>query len=95
MSTTDDERRRYARRVAEARFGFRWHLPIYIIVNVGLVMIWLFSTGPASFPWPLFPIFFWGIGVFSHYMAAYHSSNAGWIERETDKILKEKEEQTT
>jgi hypothetical protein len=94
MSTAaDDERRRYARRVAEARYGFRWHLPIYIIVNAGLVMLWLL-TGPASFPWPLFPIFFWGIGVLSHYMAAYHSSSTGWIERETDKILIEKEERT-
>lgn len=87
----DEETRRYARRVAEALYGFRWHLPIYIIVNAGLVIVWLF-TGPSTFPWPVFPIFFWGIGVFSHYMAAYHSPSAGWIERETDKILRERQE---
>jgi hypothetical protein len=27
------ERRRRAREVAEARYGFRWHLPIYVLVN--------------------------------------------------------------
>ncbi len=47
--------------IAEARYGFRWHLAIYIIVNLGLVAIWYFTD--AGFPWPLFPILFWGLGV--------------------------------
>src|SRR3989442_15718408 len=33
----DDARLRRARMIAEARYGFRWHLAIYIIVNLGLV----------------------------------------------------------
>ena len=57
----DDARLRRARMIAEARYGFRWHLAIYIIVNLGLVAIWYY-TG-AGFPWPLFPILFWGLGV--------------------------------
>jgi len=62
MSTIDHERRRRARQMAEARWAFRFHLPIYLIVNAALVIIWFF-TGPSNFPWPVFPIFFWGIGV--------------------------------
>jgi fatty acid desaturase len=83
----DDERTRRARQLAEARYGFMWHLPIYLIVNAGLVMIWLFSGG--GFPWPLFSIVFWGMGVFAHYFAAYQMSGVGWIDRETQKILGE------
>src|SRR2546422_5611619 len=49
----DDARLRRARMIAEARYGFRWHLAIYIIVNLGLVAIWYY-TG-AGFLWPLFP----------------------------------------
>ncbi len=56
--SVDDARLRRARMIAEARYGFRWHLAIYIIVNLGLVAIWYY-TG-AGFPWPLFPILFWG-----------------------------------
>jgi len=43
----DEERRKRARQIAEVRYGFLWHLPIYIIVNLGLVAIWYYS-GAAS-----------------------------------------------
>jgi hypothetical protein len=39
----DDERKRRARQQAETRYGFLWHLPIYVIVNLGLVAIWFYS----------------------------------------------------
>ena len=89
---SEEERRRRARKIAEARYGFRWHLPIYLIVNSGLVAIWYYSG--AGFPWPLFPIIFWGIGVFAHYMEAYRTRGKEWIDREADKILREEERQT-
>jgi len=85
----DEERRKRARQIAEVRYGFLWHLPIYIIVNLGLVAIWYYSG--AGFPWPIFPIFFWGLGVFAHYMSAYRGSSEGWIERETEKILRKED----
>lgn len=81
----DDERVRRARQIAEARYGFMWHLPIYLIVNGGLVILWLASGG--GFPWPLFPIVFWGMGLATHYFAAYRAPGGSWIERETQKIL--------
>ena len=93
LLAVDDARLRRARMIAEARYGFRWHLAIYIIVNLGLVAIWYY-TG-AGFPWPLFPILFWGLGVLGHYWGAYHTSGGGWIERETQKILLEEEDKKT
>ncbi len=70
---------------------FRWHLPIYLIVNTGLVAIWYFSGD--GFPWPLFPIVFWGLGVVGHYIGAYHVRlGEDWIEREAQKILTEEPE---
>jgi len=68
---------------------FSGHLPIYVIVNLGLVAIWFYSG--QGFFWPGFPIVFWGLGVFSHYVAAYRRPGGGWIDRETDRILKEEE----
>jgi len=88
--TMDETRRRRARMIAEARYGFRWHVIVYIVVNLGLVAIWYYSG--AGFPWPIFPILFWGLGLFAHYMGAYHSPGTGWVDRETEKILKEEDE---
>jgi hypothetical protein len=84
----DDERTRRARQVAEARYGFRWHLPFYLIVNAGMVALWASSGG--GFPWPLFSIVFWGMGLIAHYVAAYRTPGGQWIERETQRILAEK-----
>jgi hypothetical protein len=79
------ERRRRAREVAEARYGFRWHLPIYVLVNGFLVVIWALS-GEGIF-WPAFPLVFWGMGLIAHYWGAYRSFGGSWVDRETEKIL--------
>lgn len=78
-----------ARKIAEARYGFLWHLPLYLIINLGMVGAWLVSG--QGFFWPIFPIFFWGIGLVSHYMAAYRGPSLGWIDRETQRILAEEQ----
>jgi len=79
------ERRRRAREIAEARYGFRWHLPIYVLVNGFLIVIWAVSG--LGFFWPIFPLVFWGFGLFAHYWGAYRSFSGSWIDRETEKIL--------
>ncbi|MFQ5986449.1 MAG: 2TM domain-containing protein [Thermoplasmata archaeon] len=87
----EERRRRRARALAEERYGFRWHLGWYIAVNAGLIGIWFFTSGPTGFFWPVFPLFFWGIFVVVHYMSAYRSFGRGWVEKETEKILREEE----
>jgi hypothetical protein len=86
------EDRARARRKAEARYGFRWNLAFYIVVNAFLVGVWYFS-GSGLF-WPIFSLGGWGIGVVANYWAAYGSGGESWVDRETERILKEKREQT-
>ena len=88
----EGDRLRRARALAEERYGFRWHLGWYIAVNAGLIGIWIFTGLPTgTIFWPAFPLFFWGIFVVVHYMSAYRSFGRGWVERETEKILREEE----
>ena len=57
----------------EKKRGFRIHLGVYLAVNALLWLIWgavLASTG-FWFPWPLFPLVGWGIGIGFHAWDAY------------------------
>ena len=80
-------RKKQARKIAEARYSFRIHLVVYVLVNCGLVGIW-FYTG-AGFPWPALLIVFWGIGLVAHYFEAYRRPGRKWIEKEAEKVERE------
>ena len=63
------------------RQGFQIHRNVYLAASVLMVMIWLavgIGAG-AWFPWPVFPIAGWGIGVFFHKQAV-----DGWRLKEAD-----------
>ena len=69
-----DDFARAAFREAEAkqilrRRIFLLHLSVYLSTNLFLVVIWAL-TG-ASYPWFLFPILGWGIGLVAHAVVAY------------------------
>ena len=64
-----DEQRQLAIRRIKAKRGFRTHLAIYLAVNALLVAIW--ATTSATFFWPVWPMFGWGIGVVAHAANAY------------------------
>jgi hypothetical protein len=86
---SDEMQRTRARELAKARYGFLWHLPIYIIVNAGLIGLW--AVSPQGFFWPFFPLVFWGLGLTAHYVGAYHARGEAWIARETEKILRQQQ----
>jgi hypothetical protein len=48
---------------------FLLHLSIYVTTNLSLVVIWAL-TG-AGYPWFVFPILGWGIGLVAHAVVAY------------------------
>lgn len=90
------DRDAYLWKQAKARVGFRMHLRSYLIVNAGLWLIWAFTTfafGSAGyrhwiFPWPIFPMLGWGIGLASHYTHVYRGgSERSMIEEEYQKLL--------
>ncbi len=67
--TSDEELRALARKRAEEKTGFYLHFTIYVIVNALLIVLWYF-TG-AGFPWFVFPLFGWGIGVAAHFIGVF------------------------
>lgn len=81
---------------AEARYGFRWHLAAYAVVNGFLVALWVYTGSLTGewFPWPVFPLVFWGLGLGSHYLAAYGRYPQAWVERETERILQQESDRT-
>jgi len=73
-----DDFARAAFREAEAkqilrRRVFLLHLSIYLTTNLTLVVIWAL-TG-AGYPWFVFPILGWGIGLVAHAVVAYFLSD--------------------
>lgn len=82
-------------RKAKKRAGFKRHLQNYLIVNAGLWVIYgLVSIQPwahhAIYPWPIWPMFGWGIGLVSHYLSAYgNSDQRRSTEIEYEKLVRE------
>ncbi len=66
------------------RAGLIAHATPFIIVNAMLWMIWLFTGGlnNGGLPWPVWITFFWGIGMFSHFMTYYNKYGGGAMRRE-------------
>jgi hypothetical protein len=64
----DGRRRRHAQ---GHRTGFRIHLTVYLAVQVLLFAVWLvvWQTSGDGYPWFLFPLLAWGVGVLAHYAA--------------------------
>lgn len=70
--------------IAKARTKFQGHLLTYLVVNVGLWLLWAFTTQPFEsrhhhnfLPWPIWTTVFWGVGVVAQGLAAYGSLNRG------------------
>jgi hypothetical protein len=69
--SSDDRLREKAEKIAEEKVGFYVHLSSYIMVNLFLAAIWYFTSGPSTFPWFIFPLFGWGIGIVAHGVSAF------------------------
>lgn len=69
MTGTPDVRTTARKRLEERR-GFVPHLIVFLVVNAGLVVLWM-ATGPDGFFWPAFPILFWGAGLLTHAWNAF------------------------
>lgn len=69
---------------AKARAAFKTHLSTYIIVNSMLWLIWLFTGGIKSYPWPVWPTLGWAIGLIANYFDVYKFRNTA--EKEYEKL---------
>jgi len=61
-------REREARQILKRR-AFYLHAAVYVAVQVALVGIWALAGG--GYPWFVFPILGWGIGLVAHGAAAF------------------------
>lgn len=91
-SMSEGEIYQIARKRVEEKKGFYSHLAAYILVNVILIIIWAFAAGDG-FPWFLFPLCGWGIGIIFHALGVFvFNKESGWerkeIEKEAERLRK-------
>ena len=67
----DRRRRRAARQTQGTRTGFRIHATAFVGVQLALVAIWVLVAVLSDdwYPWFVFPLLGWGIGLAAHYLA--------------------------
>lgn len=68
LSVIEEQRQRAIRRI-RAKRGFWVHASIYLAVIAFLFLIWAMTS--ATYPWPLWPMLGWGIGVIAHGASVY------------------------
>lgn len=77
-------------KTAKKRAEFKKHLITYLIINVFLWGMWLFSSlrhGDFSFPWPAFVSLGWGIGLGFNYIGAYTGFKDSMTQKEYEKLI--------
>ncbi len=89
MESTDQQLWAIAKKRAKFKQG-AWG---YLIVNSFLWLIWLLTT-PAEklshiFPWPIWPMLGWGLGLSIQYVNAYIVVVGSLEQREYDKLKKQ------
>jgi 2TM domain len=62
--------------LAESRRGFKIHAAVYGIVMTGLIVLnaLLWTYADENFPWVVFPLVGWGIGLTIHYLFGYRKA---------------------
>lgn len=65
-----------AKQRVEAKMGFYSHLTSYVIVNGFLIAIYMFTT-PGGYPWFIWPMLGWGIGLAFHFVAVFGVGGRG------------------
>ncbi len=58
-----------ARKRAQDKIGFYIHFTVYVAVNALLIIIWWFVGD--GFPWFIFILGFWGIGIVAHFVGVF------------------------
>ena len=79
MLTTDQYKKaEFEYTLAEAQRGFKIHAVVYGLVMTGLIVlnVLLIAFTDTNFPWAVFPLVGWGIGLTFHYVDAFRRRGA-------------------
>ena len=91
---TDEELMEIARKQAKDKAGFYVHFGCYVVVNVGLFIMWTvffkITDITGLFPIVFGPLFGLGIGIVAHFISVF----AGVSEQRVQKEFKKLKEQT-
>ena len=82
--------------IAKRRASFKYHIGTYVIVISFLWIIWFLhgdKYGHTEYPWPIWPMMGWGIGLLFHFLGAYVLPKEGSAEREYERMTRNKSEQ--
>lgn len=83
---SEEELRNRARERVEEKRGFFIHLVVYVAVNAMLVILWAIIG--AGYPWFIWTLFGWGIGILFHFLGVYvFAQNAARYDSQVDKEL--------
>lgn len=91
LSDPELHRRAAARQRLISKRGFRVHLTVYLAVNALLWVVWgvVFANTDVWFPWPVFPLLGWGIGLGFHAWETFgrrRSFTDEQIDREVERL---------
>jgi pilus assembly protein TadC len=86
-----------AKKKLEKLVGFYWHLAVYVIVNLGLIILIGVNSGDGFWNFGTFATpFFWGIGLMFHFLGVFGPNfmfGKNWEEKKMKEFMdKEKEE---
>lgn len=72
--------------LAESKLGFKIHAVVYAVVMTGLVAlnVLLIAFTDADFPWAVFPLVGWGVGLTFHYAYGYRRAAVEIHRRQRD-----------
>ena len=91
-----DEKEDQLWRMARKRADFKKNLFSYLIICTFLWVVWWFTIGRISgrhgYPWPVWVMLGWGIGLAFQYFSAYNGSRKDLAQQEYEKLKKEKEQ---
>jgi hypothetical protein len=76
-------------KLAKKRVGFKRHLATYIVINALFWALWYFTDHndeQSGFPWPIFPMLGWGVGLMFSFLGAYVFVKHNAVEKEFEKL---------
>ena len=86
---SEEEIYKKARKRVEEKKALLSHFIVYVVVNAILIVIWAATS--RSYPWFLWPLGGWGIGLIFHFLGVFvFDRETGWernaVEKEAERI---------
>ena len=72
---TESRQRRHERLAHGHRKGFRVHATVFVAVQILILAVWVlqWQLGGTGYPWFIYVLLGWGIGLAAHYAAVHDS----------------------